>query len=141
MQAVERFLNNVENFLSRVSAVPILGIGSGVAKIALGVSQTALAVLSFPFTIIYDSRAPKENTSFHDKVSRHSIRHVAHGIGNVVAGGVEAIPIAGTISYLWRNAQAATADGNILVHESGIFQCCKDGSRSKNWKFLSYSEI
>lgn len=91
--SVDRTLNNIENVLSDIAAYPIAGTLAGSTKIALGTTQflTALAcgiLLSIPAIATCDL-----------SLLNHSWTHMKHGLGNIVAGILEAIPLFGTILF------------------------------------------
>lgn len=88
--SIEKTLNNLENKLSLYSLCPF--VVPGVAKFGIGVVQT---VSSLAVGLICAVPAYFQHEKSQYLVTR-SIKHIKHGLGNVVAGGIEAIPIVGT---------------------------------------------
>lgn len=91
------FSNETERTLSGGAVLPFIGTGSAICKFALGTVQTitalVLGILSAPFRFCSDNAA-----AFND----HCWSHVVHGLGNIAASLIEAIPFAGTFLYYQR---------------------------------------
>jgi hypothetical protein len=91
MSSITKFnsvFSDIEDILSIFAAAPILGTPVAACKFALGTTQTitalALGILSLPFRFCSDDAA-----AFND----HCWTHVVHGLGNIAASLVEAIPL------------------------------------------------
>lgn len=89
----EEKINYVENCLSLYSAIPFIGTPIGVSKVALGFVQT---VSSIALVILTSIPAVFQNEDS-KKLFFRACKHIPHGIGNIIAGYFEAIPIAGSI--------------------------------------------
>jgi hypothetical protein len=90
---LEDKLNSLENKLSVYSLFPV--VLPGLAKLGLGLIQTisALAIsiiFAIPSCLQYSDS---------QKLFCRAFKHIFHGIGNITAGGLEAIPIIGTIFF------------------------------------------
>lgn len=113
-------MNKVENKLSQISAIPIVGTLAGATKFVIGAAQafTALAMTvltSIPCTVKGDWSAMK-----------YSWTHVKHGAGNMVAGVIEAIPIVQTVLWGARKhalskALDARSSNTIITHHENKF--------------------
>lgn len=94
---VDRTLNNIENTLSWASSYPIVGTAPALCKILMGTIQTTAASVCGIF-IGLPTALLAENYS----VLNYSWTHVKHGIGNVAAGALEAIPYVQHALYYYR---------------------------------------
>lgn len=118
--SLDASLNHAEGALIFYSAIPVVGILSGLVRATVvGTTQTviALAVVVFSaFAILfkYDKQA----------LCKRAASHLVHGIGNIVGGCLEAIPFVGTLGFLIR------------------FGCCcfRKGS-SGSAHFLAYASL
>ncbi len=92
MEQLSGGLTRTENVLSYFSQIPVLGTATGVTKVAMGVLQTIVAsagaVIGI-FARIFDNK----------KIFAYALDHLENGLGNIVAGTFEAIPLIGTA--LW----------------------------------------
>ena len=92
MEQLSEGLTRTENVISYFSQIPVLGTATGVTKVAMGVLQTiaatAGAVIGI-FARIFDNK----------KIFAYALDHLENGLGNIVAGTFEAIPLIGTA--LW----------------------------------------
>jgi hypothetical protein len=91
----ERFFYALEVGLTLAAAIPGIGSLFGLSKILLGLCQMALTQFQFAFPILGSSVIPEE--------------HFSHGLGNIIRGMLEAVPLLGTISclsHLWWLGQA-----------------------------------
>lgn len=93
---IDQTINKWENDLSTISAFPVAGTLAGGAKILMGLTQTITAVVSGIFLII-----PSLATGDLSPLS-YAWTHITHGLGNMVAGTFEAIPIIATAIYFMR---------------------------------------
>ncbi len=88
-----KFLLNAERTLTKISIVPIIGTVSGIVKIAMGTLQTVICSIAW---LIFKFPAKDNENAL--KIFEVSQIYVFHGLGNIVAGLVEAIPFVGLIS-------------------------------------------
>lgn len=99
------YCNQTERILTEWAAIPAIGVLPAVCKFTLGTIQTisalALGILSAPLRCCSDDAA-----AFND----HCWSHVVHGLGNIAASLVEAIPFVGT--YLFINRRIGMHIGN-----------------------------
>lgn len=100
---LESIICDIEENLSTVSAVPL--VIPGIFKMALGSVQAVSALVIAIFAIMYESftgdKAPY----------KYCVVHVKHGMGNILAGFIEAIPIAGTALFIKRVYKAKVGKG------------------------------
>lgn len=94
---VQATLSRAENYLSLGALVPGLGLIPGVLKVGLGLVQTitgiVMGILSTFVACCYSAF----------KEYRHlGLVHTVHGMGNMLAGITEAIPLIGTAIVLIR---------------------------------------
>lgn len=119
MYKLEHRLHGIETLLSIATAIPIVGtVVGGPAKAVLGLVQTISAIA---ITIITGVGA-----LFHAKGAKEccirASKHIVHGIGNILGGIIEAIPIVGSVSgyirYLsWNSAHPkGPGAGNYLAY-------------------------
>jgi hypothetical protein len=99
MHKLEQVLSRTENALTFVAAIPILGSPAGVLKISLGTVQTIAAVAFVVLGII-------PRAFDHKEMFDCAVVHVRNGLGNIVSGAVETIPLVGTVLFLMRIGKA-----------------------------------
>ena len=117
--AIDRTMNRIENSLTSYAYIPIL---PGAIKIVIGsVQSTAAAVVGLVnLPAAACGRA---------QLNRYAWTHVLHGLGNIGAGIVEAIPVLGCAIVCTRNIGSIAAsdyritykdetDGKCLPYES-----------------------
>lgn len=80
MNKLENHLEGIEAFLWLASIVPVVNFVSGPTKSLIGTIQTISGVASGIFAV------PFCWTVTGRKVFRCSVKHVVHGLGNVVSG-------------------------------------------------------
>jgi hypothetical protein len=101
---LERNITNLEFNLSVAGIIPVLGAIPGITKVAFGIVQTLGAllvmILSLPFCWSESGRA----------VTRRAVSHIVNGVGNIVAGALESIPIVGTVIVLIRIRSVVKAE-------------------------------
>jgi hypothetical protein len=110
--SLERKINNIENSLSELSPFPIIGTVMGVSKIFVGATQLLTATALAIFALI-----PAAIGDF--TLLNHSWTHIKHGLGNVVAGVIEALPIIQTIFYLVRMNKGASSSDAVAHLRTG----------------------
>lgn len=99
MNVIESHINNAEVFLSKVAVCPGIGIAAGCVKVVIGVIQ----IVSSIFLLI--GAAFLHHTANGRMLYKASMIHIKHGMGNVVAGVLEAIPGIGTAIYMIRQRE------------------------------------
>jgi hypothetical protein len=97
MNNLELTLSRTENTLSLISVVPGLGSAAGVMKVAGGIVQTISAIFAavIAMSLLMASRGNSD-------LLRHSWVHIKNGVGNIVAGSIEAIPVFGSSLFFGR---------------------------------------
>lgn len=111
--AIDATMNNTENALSDAALWPVIGILPGGVKILMGVTQSVTALACGIITLA--PAAASENWS----LVHHSWTHIKHGLGNIAAGTLEALPFVGTCMYYTRKLKQASesdAQSRILTH-------------------------
>lgn len=87
---LDHTLDQTERFLGKVAAIPVLGTPFGALKVAMGIAQCisalALGILTLSF-----------QCTQYSSVNDYCWSHVVHGMGNILAGIFEAIPLLGTV--------------------------------------------
>ena len=122
---IDRSVNNIENLLTNVSALPVIGTIAGCTKFVCGTAQliTALA-----FSIL--SLVPVATVGDWDPL-KYSLTHIKHGVGNMIAGVVESIPIVQTV--VWGSRQLSG-----IADEKAVQLCIDTGHKTK---FMPYSSL
>lgn len=114
-----RFCTDTERNLSVIAAIPVIGTPVAACKFALGTIQTitalVLGILSFPFRLNDNAKA------FND----HCWTHVVHGLANMAASLVEAIPI---LSFVFVRIRL---EGHIDGHRDPAHQ----------FKYIPYNDL
>lgn len=98
---IDDAFNKTERFLTKVSAIPVIGTVAGLSKVLMGAGQTVVGVVGGIFT----SPARLMGNS---KLNDRFWTHVKHGTGNMAAGTVEAIPLVGTVMYFTRKIKSSS---------------------------------
>ena len=106
---IDRKINDLENRLSYISAYPVIGTPFGAIKILFGASQSIIAATVTIFSLIPAAATKKWS------LTKYSWTHVKHGIGNIIAGVIESIPIVQTLSYKIRRIGYLGSDVAHLV--------------------------
>lgn len=126
---LDRTINDVENFLSDVALLPIAGTVAGAAKILLGTVQTVTAV-ACAILLALPSLCTFNFSSFN-----YACSHIGHGIGNIIAGTFEAIPLVGTFISLVRTySNAASVEVKLQTGHENKFMPYQSLVES-DWKF------
>jgi hypothetical protein len=100
---LERKLNTIENVLSIASAVPVIGIIPGLAKVTLGIGQLGIATgATVIASICQKYTKDKKVREISSHVLEHSVDHIKHGAGNMLAGLTEGLPFIGTAVLIAR---------------------------------------
>ena len=95
---IDRKLNEAEKFLSSAAAPPIVGTVAGLTKTLMGVAQAIVGLVCGVLTL--PERCMKD-AYLNDRFWTH----VKHGVGNIAAGLLEAIPIVGLFMYINRTSK------------------------------------
>jgi hypothetical protein len=95
MDRLQTGLSHAEMRMSYLARIPILGTVTGVAKIAMGTLQTLAGVGG---TVVGGIARIFGNK----RMLPYSLDQLKNGLGNVVAGSVEAIPLVGTAAWYVR---------------------------------------
>ncbi len=104
---IDRVMNKAETFLSQASVVGVVIPVAGVTKVAMGCIQATLALAISILSVI--PAAASGNWSITD----HAWTHVKHGVGNMIAGTFEAIPLVNLfICYLREQQRGVKQDSN-----------------------------
>ena len=98
---LDLFCSKAEDTLSRYAAIPILGTVPALLKVAFGAAQFTAAVTTAAFSLFFCT------SSIGQEIFLHSLRHVFHGLVNVLAGALQAIPVIGTIVYAIQESNRA----------------------------------
>lgn len=103
---LDGFLDTLERAGSTAAVVPVVGTVTGALKVAGGAVQVTAAVACAILLIIPLAIMGEEGAV--DSLMDHCWTHIKHGMGNILAGTLEAIPLVGTIGYIWRNSLYAS---------------------------------
>lgn len=132
-ETIDRRINNVENTLSLISAVPVVGTFAGLAKIALGAAQGTTALAVGALSLIPSALNGKLSPN-----AKYSWMHVKHGAANMIAGAFESIPVVQTILYFDRKLRTipnSDIQAHIFTgHENKYMPY--DSLVKKDWKFI-----
>lgn len=112
----EHRLNKVENGLSLIAAVPGVGTVAGLAKVLLGLAQTISAIAARVFLSIDCRLRPNTSSGFK---FMHAGVHINHGLGNMFAGILEAIPLLGTGLFMIRKSRWEFNHPHFLYNKDG----------------------
>lgn len=121
---LDLFCSDVEDFLSKCAVVPIIGSVPAALKIGFGLVQSIsagiTAIGSLFFCVSETGRS----------IFTHSLRHVVHGVINILAGILQAIPLLGSLIYgiQWFRQTFEDISGKQQVH-------------SQHHKFFGYKTI
>lgn len=129
---VDRALNNIENTLSDVSLYPVVGTLAGCSKILIGVVQT-LSAIAYGILTFIPSAISSDWTPL-----KHSWTHIKHGVGNMAAGTVEAIPIVQSALYGIRQLrQAGGSDIQVKLYTGHECKFMAYASlEERDWSFI-----
>lgn len=114
---IDKNANEIENFLTELSPIPVVGSFAGGAKVVLGAIQFVVAligVVGAGIAYIF-TEDPKH--------VKYAFSHVKHGLGNIAAGSIELIPGVQTLFYK-RRMDRKTPFGN-------AFNFCAPGHETK----------
>ncbi len=117
MEQLSVGMSRAENALSYIARIPVVGTAAGVTKVAMGVLQTVAATAGMViglFSQIFDNK----------KILAYSLDHLQNGLGNILAGTLEAIPLAGTVS--WYLVRKHHCQSEALIAEQCKFEDSSD---------------
>lgn len=133
----EKLYNEVENTLSKLSVYPVIGTVAGVGKILMGLIQTikflAINIFLFIASCIISCYSRSNIHAGADWT------HVKHGLGNVIAGIFESIPIVQSLFFALRKLKAYRL--NEIEREMYVGQEMKFMYYSKLVRNPSYTNI
>jgi hypothetical protein len=109
---IDLFCSNVEDFLSDLAWAPIAGAIPGALKIAFGTIQLSLAIMSLACSAFI---LP---TSLGRDIFSYSLRHVFHGLINIFAGLIEAVP---TLGMMIDDTRYSRKDENLINQSHKFF--------------------
>lgn len=101
---LEQHLNTIENGLSVVAVIPIIGTITSVAKFALGCVMIVFSMIVYATSVcisilFWNNHEVSEVT---EHIKSHAIDFLLHGFGNLLAAIGEGIPLFGTYLVLTR---------------------------------------
>jgi hypothetical protein len=108
---LDRFVDKMEKLGSDVAFVP----GVGLLKTAGGLIQTTTAIACAILLFLPAVVMGKEGS-----LMKNSWTHIKHGMGNVLAGTLEAIPVVGAAICIWRDTLFTSAT-NVAYSQLGKF--------------------
>jgi hypothetical protein len=121
---LDLFCSEAEDFFSRNAAIPILGTVPALLRVAFGAVQFTSAVATSAISLFFCT------SSIGREVFFHSLRHIFHGLVNILAGVLQAIPIIGSIIY-----------GVQALNEAGHSDALKVYINEQRHKFFGYKTI
>lgn len=92
--SLEKVILFAENLFSLLAAVPALGVVPSGLKLVLGLGQVGVGGIGVGLCAI----------SSIERDSRRSVYHIKHGLGNMGAAALEAIPLVSTVLIIVRVA-------------------------------------
>jgi len=106
---IDKTIDKWETKLTEFAAIPVAGTLAGGVKILMGAAQAITALVVGILLLIHTA------CTGNGSLVEHSWIHITHGLGNMVAGTLEAIPLLGTGLYYLRDAKALAAPYAPLV--------------------------
>lgn len=120
---IDHLMNETERALSIGAAFPVVGTVAGLSKVLIGVAQTIVGLAGGILTL--PARC-MDNAALND----HFWTHAKHGIGNIVAGTLEAIPLVGTGMFIARLIKSAN-------HSASVGMCIVTTHEEKFMPYMS----
>jgi len=118
----EKSVVKLEHLLSAAAVVPVLGSIAGAAKVILGTIQTIGALLA-----MVCSSFPALCSKCGREVFCMGGSHFVNGLGNIVAGALEAVPLVGSAVFMGtklrrdaKNGQGTTGQGHFILGYSHL---------------------
>ena len=121
---IDHFFNETERALSIGAAIPVIGTVAGLSKVLIGVAQVIVGIVGGIFTL-------PARFMDNSKLNDHFWTHAKHGIGNIVAGTLEAIPLVGTGMIFARSAKS-------FNHSASVGMCIMTTHEDK---FMPYTSL
>ena len=88
---LDYFCSDAEDFLGKYAAIPLLGAVPALLKLACGVVQCVCALVVATTALFFVTNAHGR------EMLLYSLRQVVHGLANMLAGILQAIPVLGLI--------------------------------------------
>lgn len=121
---IDEIASEIEDFLTKGCVIPFVGSLPALLKSSFGVAQTLAAsttlILSIPYSF----------TSFGQQMFLHSLRHIMHGIANIVSGLLLAIPLVGSVLTI-----------PVLLKDLANLGCQVSYKNEQSHKFFAYKTI
>lgn len=105
---LEANLVTAEKYLTYRAAIPVIGTIPALIKLALGALQIVGGLLTLIASPLFLITGEARQAAF------HAVRHIFHGIANVISGLLLAIPIVGSMFAAWhidRDYRSSSYDG------------------------------
>ena len=119
---IDQAIDSFETGLSHFSRIPILGIGSGALKVTFGIVQT-VAGIAFAILLFFICCDPCLTEYYN-----HSWSHAGHGMANILAGSLEAIPGIGYLLHYWSECRKESLENST---QTGVV--------NRDYKLYNYS--
>lgn len=103
---LDRLIDALERVGSDVAIVPVAGLVAGPLKVAGGVLQVTFASTCYAALPLVSFAVGEEERIL--SLRAYSWTHIKHGMGNVLAGTLETLPIVGTVLSLKRTQDYIT---------------------------------
>lgn len=103
-----------ERYCSELSDYPILGSFVGAGRMLFGTIQAIVGLITMLISVIpalFDGEVCGERAR---DVLKEGSAHFAHGIGNIVTGALEAIPVVGTLTNALQRKYACLNMGYVV---------------------------
>lgn len=121
---MDHYASQIEDFLTNYSIIPVLGTVPAVFKIAFGTIQTLCAATTLVASTFFLMTQTGQDLWY------NSFRHVLHGLSNILAGIIQAIPLIGSIVILDQKLRGA--------HFSDVAEYY---ANKQSHKFFAYKSI
>lgn len=119
---LDRFIDTLERAGSTVAIVPGAGAVAGAFKIVIGLIQITTAVACAILLFIPAAAMGEEGS-----LMEYCWTHIKHGVGNILAGLLEAIPLLGTAIAIqrdmdsrWSTERTPSEAGKFMPYQSLI---------------------
>lgn len=134
---IDKYASDIEDFLTNNSVIPFIGTVPAVLKIAFGAIQTLCAAATLVASTFFLMTQTGRDIWF------NSFRHILHGLSNILAGIIQAIPMIGSVAiFLSKQDYYATVDDepdyiNKQSHKFFAYKSLEDTS----WLQRNYGNI
>ncbi|MCH9631504.1 MAG: hypothetical protein S4CHLAM37_15270 [Chlamydiia bacterium] len=95
----EQDLVSMEKVFNIMGYIPVCSSASGPVRSLFGTIQTIVALVKIPFTLLFDLF--RENPKGYGNRTLRNCHYAAHGLGNIVRGFVEIVPLLGNITTIF----------------------------------------